>query len=443
MTMKNLTKIMMVSGMVLSLSACETAGKIFGDEPERILPGERISVLSYQNETTPEPVLSVSQLHIPQMWQNKFWPQNGGYPNHAMGHLTLNGDLDKLWSSKVGKGSTKRRPLITVPVAADNMVFAMDLNARLTAFSMDKGKKLWNVKLIPEGEEKGSNVGGGIAYAQGHLFASTGYHNVVSLNPQNGEVLWETTVGTPVRAAPTVAHDKVFVVTLDNRLIALDAKTGQTAWDYTGYEETTNLLGAPSVAVDKNVVIAAFSSGEVVAFRAENGKTLWTENLSSLSQKNTLTAIADIRAMPVMDKGLVFVGNFGGKLVALDERSGRRVWQKNIGTAQTMWTAGNAVFLITTDQELIALSRDSGDIFWVRPLRKAQDEKEPSLWHGPILAGGRLLTVSNQGKVLEINPKTGELLAKWKTGQEHVSRPFVADQKLIMQSAAGKLMTYQ
>ena len=91
--MKNCKAFLVVT--VLLLSGCSTVSDMFEDSNDTVLPGERISVLQLQKDLVPSPELSSKAIVLPDTWVNQFWPQAGGYPNHAMGHLALPAKLKK------------------------------------------------------------------------------------------------------------------------------------------------------------------------------------------------------------------------------------------------------------------------------------------------------------------------------------------------------------
>ena len=73
----------------LTLAGCSAIDGMFTSE-EDPLGGERISVLELQQSLEPDSAaLQGEPLTAPSAWQNEFWPQAGGYPNHAMQHLAL------------------------------------------------------------------------------------------------------------------------------------------------------------------------------------------------------------------------------------------------------------------------------------------------------------------------------------------------------------------
>lgn len=427
------------------LGACSKFEGMFSDSDLPPLKGERISILQLQQALAPDPSLQDTPVSLPEAWTNKYWPQSGGYPNHMMGQLALGKDLKKAWSSSIGSGGDRRDPLITQPIVADGMVFTLDTEGQITAFSLSNGDKKWRISSVADGEEDTGAIGGGIAYAAGKLYVTNGYKQLASFDASTGKMIWRAALPSPARSAPTVMDEKVYLITLNNRLMVLSATDGTSVWDYAGITETTNLLGSVSPAVDASAVILPMSSGEIFGLRVENGQVVWEDNLSAVRRVGTLSAIADIRGQPVIDQGVVYAASYSGRMVAIDEVTGRRLWQREIGSGEMPWAADANVFVISSDQQLIALSRHDGAIRWISPLPRFEgDNKEkPVVWTGPVLAGGRLILASSSGEMIEADPQDGKILKQTDLPGEVMIAPVVADNTLLFLTRGGELVAYR
>lgn len=429
------------------LSGCSAVGDMFGGEKKAPLEGERISILELERNIEPDKTgIGEEAIDIGKPWRNEYWPQAGGYPSHAMQHLAFTGDAIRLaWETDIGRGSSVDLPLTAQPVVIDKMVFTLDTASILSAFDINDGDKVWELD-VSNPDEDDPVIGGGLAYSRGKIYVTNGYDELVAVNPRQGAIEWRVKIPAPARAAPTIIDGRIFVTTLDNRLIALNAEDGAVLWDFTGITETAGLVGAASPAANREIVVPGFSSGEIFALRVENGTVAWAENLSSLRQMGGLAALSDIRALPVIDKGLVIAISFGGRMAAIEERSGTRIWSKEIGGSETPWVSSDAVFVVSSENEAIALRRTDGAIYWITQLPKYLDperKKDNIFWTGPVLAGGRLIFVSSEGHIIEVDPQNGALLNETKTNKSFRLGPVLSGETLYLLSEDGTLAAYR
>lgn len=410
----------------LSLSACD----IFGSSKGPPLPGERISVLQEEQEIQPDPAAAEIPVVLPRPFSNPDWPQSGGYANFAMQHLAL-GDLPQVaWRVSVGSGASSSRALLAPPVMAEGKVFAKDAGNTVTAVEAGTGKVVWTTDISPKNRRDSNLFGGGVAYYAGRLFVSTGFAQVIALDAATGNEVWRSDVSGPVRGAPTVFADRVFVVTIDNQLYALSAVDGNELWNQIGVAESAGLLGGTSPAASADTVVAPFTSGELVAVRIDTGRPIWTENVITARRSDSVASLNDIKGRPVIDRGRVFAIGNGGIMVAVDLRSGGRVWDKPFGGLQTPWVAGEFVFTVTTSNEVVAVTREQGRVKWVTPLDRFGDPKakrDPIYWAGPVLAGDRLLLAGSTGELLSLSPYDGRILGRLVIGAPVNLAPIVAN----------------
>lgn len=421
----------------LALAGCESLGDawdyVFAAKPKPTLPGERISVLSLDKRNEPDPQLAQLEIRLPRPVDNTEWPEAGGYPNHAMQHLALGDDIKQQWSSSIGDGSTRDGRIVAQPVTGGDRIFTMDATTTVRAFDRNTGRRLWEFDGTPE--DAGSAFGGGIAYADGRIFLGTGYAEVIAVDAATGKELWRQSVVAPVRSPPTVADGRVFAVTVDNQLEVLAAADGRKLWTHTGTPETAGLVGGASPAVEGDVVVVAYSSGEIFALRVENGRQLWSDNLAATRRTDALSALADIRGRPVIDRGRVFAISHSGRMVAIDLRTGERSWEQDIGGTETPWVAGDFVYVISNEGELICLTRLDGRIRWVQELPRYEDPKKksgPMVWSGPVLGGDRLIVVASNGEAMTYSPYTGEALGRVVLPDGTFVTPILADRTLYV-----------
>jgi len=216
-----------------------------------------------------------------------------------------------------------------------------------------------------------------------------------------------------VNATPAIR--RVFVANQENQLQVLATEDGRVLWDHRGIAERPGMISSTSAAVVGEVVVVPYTSGEVYALRVLNGRVAWSDTLSSAGQRTAMAGLEDISGRPVIDRDLVFVVGHGGRMVAIDMRTGERVWTRDISGVQTPWVAGDFVYVVSTNGELVCLTRREGRIRWLTRLPAYEDEEDktgPITWAGPVLVSDRLLIASSRGDLLSVSPYKGDVLGK-------------------------------
>ncbi len=124
----------------------------------------------------------------------------------------------------------------------------------------------------------------------GLMFVTGPLNNAAALDARTGRPIWKYTRRLPQIASHctvmtnrgmAVLGDRLYMATLDTRLVALDAKSGNVIWDIEvdDYKKGFSITHAPLVVGDKIIVgvTAAYCAltGSVDAYDAATGKRLW------------------------------------------------------------------------------------------------------------------------------------------------------------------------
>ncbi|KTE19073.1 pyrrolo-quinoline quinone [Sphingopyxis sp. H050] len=432
--------------VALSLAGC---GAFKGNGgPKTPTVGDRVSILSNDNSIKVDPATASIEVVLPEPAVNAAWAQSGGNASKSMGHPALGATRAKLWEASVA-GSNNKQRLASSPVIADNRLFVVDTDAVVTAFAADTGAKLWSVAIGSTGKDyKNSLFGGGAGVDGTVVYATSGAGDVAALNVADGTVLWKVKPAGPLRGAPTIAFGDVFVVSQDNQIFALSAADGAVQWQATASLEPGSVFGAASPAAGQGTVVAGFSSGEVQAYRYENGRDLWEDALARTSMALSVSTLTDVDADPVIDRGRVFALGQGGRMASYELVTGQRSWEISIAGISTPYVVGEWVYAMTDDGKLLCVARATGKVRWLQQLARFRVEtekkkKDPIRWTGPILAGGRLIAVNSEGLLQEFSPTDGSLLGTTDFKSSLSQSPVVANNILYILADDGRLTAWR
>ena len=427
--------------LTLALTGCAA----FKPKPKTPTTGPRLAVLDFETRARAEPELKSLAVVLPPPVVNVDWPQPGGTAAKNGGHLALPDTLSVAWRVGIGKGSTGERRLNAAPVVAGGRVFTMDTDGGVVAFDVATGHRDWSARISYK--KKGNAAfGGGVSVADGKVYATTGFGVVVAYDAATGAVVWRKELGLPLRGAATLAGGRVYALSPDNQLFALTGDKGTTAWSVQGTVEVSGLLGAAAPAVALDTVVAGYSSGELQALRVENGRTVWSDALARTGRTTALAALSDIDASPVIDRGRVFAIGHGGRMAALELSTGQRVWERNFAGVNQPWVAGDFIYVVTLDGELICVTRAEGKIKWIHQLPKYKKPKSKAgafVWSGPVLASDRLLVAGSNHTLESISPYTGKPISVVKLSGAAYLPPIVAGNMVFLLTDDGKLTAYR
>ncbi|MBN8907962.1 MAG: PQQ-binding-like beta-propeller repeat protein, partial [Rhodospirillales bacterium] len=263
---------------------------------------------------------------------------------------------------------------------------------------------------------------------------------------QNGQKVWTVKPSGPLRGAPTIAFNSIYVMSQDNQIFSLDAADGSLQWQAAGSAGQANIFGVGSPAAAQGSIIAGYSTGELAAYRYENGRELWFDALARTSISTEVGALTDVDADPIIDGGRVYALGQGGRMAAYELVTGQRIWELNLAGISTPALAGEWIFTLTDDSRLLAIQRSTGKIRWITQLahwKNAKKKKDPIFWTGPVLAGNRLWVASSRGQMLSVDVMSGTPTTFRDIKQSIWLAPIVANQTLYVLDDGGTIHAWR
>jgi outer membrane protein assembly factor BamB len=443
MIIKKYFSVTLLIAAALAASGCGVFKKGKASTP---VLGQRIAVLTGEGDVAIDPATTALPFSLPQPVQNTDWTQSGGTPTKSMGQLAFGNTLTRAFMVQAGRGNSLSARLAAGPIVAGGRVYTIDTLGTVRAFDARTGGAVWSAQTPSEKGNQASLYGGGIAFDQGRIYATNGLGYVSAMDQRNGGLLWKVRPGGPLRGAPTVANDSVYVMSEDNQIYSLKEEDGSTNWSQAASLEIAGVFGSASPAVGQGTVVAGFSSGELNAYRYENGRMVWQDALQRTSIRTTVSSLNDIDADPVIDSGQVIAVGQGGRMVALDLITGQRQWELNIAGIDTPWVAGDWIFVVTDQAKLICVYRQNGHIRWITQLPqflKAKSKKGEIDYSGPVLAGNHLIVTGSNGALILVDPATGKFQTQMSIGAPVSLSPVVANSTLYIFDDRGRLNAFR
>ncbi len=442
---RRLATVSIAATLSLALSACG----VFGgddDNPRTPTVGNRTPILSrIASEIVADPNLAGVQVVLPAATTNTDWSQAGGNAGKVSGHSTLSATPSRLWTATID-GTTNTRRLAAAPVVGDGKLFAVDSSGVIHAYNADTGARVWTHRIQVSGDLEDATFGGGASFFNGNVYATSGTGDVVALNAENGAEIWRQKPAGPLRGSPTVAFNALYVMTQDNQIHALALSDGESIWSDAASSGQSGVFGVAAPAAGQGTVIAGYSSGELVAYRYENGRNLWSDALARTSISTEVGALTDVDADPIISNGQVFALGQGGRMAAYELTTGQRIWELTLAGISTPALAGEWIFTLTDDARLLCIARSTGRVRWVTQLeqwRDPDDREGPIFWTGPVLASNKLWIASSRGEVHSVDVTTGQNSLYTELNDGASLPPIVANNTLYILDDGGRITAWR
>jgi len=338
--------------------------------------------------------------------------------------------VKKIWSTNIGKGSS-RKGLNLKPAYDNARVYASDYRGRVIAVDAENGNKIWEIETeLP--------VSAGPAIAHDYLFLGTLEAEVYAYSNEDGSFRWNARVSSEVLAMP-VLHDGIVIVRcLDGRVFGLDAETGNRVWVYDSSVPLLTLRGNSTPVVRAGVAYVGYDSGELIAIRVADGAIGWTTQIAAAEGRSELDRLVDIDGNIAMVATDIYIASYKNRMGAIASESGRLLWFKDIATASGI--AVDRTHLAVSDAlgHLWMLDRRNGAEDWKLEMLENRQLTLPAFYDTFVVVGDM------EGYLHWFKVETGELVARNKVAKGgFASAPLVIGATMYVLANNGNLIAYR
>lgn len=418
------------------LAACDSMPEWMGGRKPNIerLPGERADALPDASAAAPDEALKALPVSLPAVNANADWPQHSAMISATGGNLA-GGAFENRQSATIGEGDDFGSALLVRPVVAAGLVFAMDGTGHISAHdAADIGTVRWQSAGVAE-EDDPELLGGGLAFADGKLYAVSGRGVLAAFDAASGKELWKKNLRLPFRSPPRVAGDRLFAITIDSQTFALSATNGDVLWTHRGIRETGGIMSSVSPALIPGGLIVPYASGELYALSQDSGQERWAEMLAPGSRTQAGVVFSSIGGDPAVDGDVVFAAASGGGLSVFAASSGQRLWSRDIGSVNSPWLAGDFLFVLTSDNRLLSMVKYTGQVKWAVQLKRFLDEErslKPVAWRGPVMADGKLYVAGSNGQLAVVAADSGTISELRDIPDDITAAPVIAGGRMYL-----------
>lgn len=338
--------------------------------------------------------------------------------------------VKRIWRSGAGDG-TEERAVWMRPALSGERIFAADVDGRVYAFTTDRGKRQWKVKLREP-------VSAGVAAGYGLVLVGTRAGELVALEAEDGALRWRASLSSELLAPPALGDGLVIAQTLDGRVSAFAVETGEPVWQYESVVPVLTLRGTAEPLVEGDRVYIGFASGKVAALDLDTGVPLWEQRVAEPTGRSELDRLVDVDGSLIVEGGAVFAATFQGKLAVMDQDSGRVFWDKDMSVYRAMDSEDGTLYLSDALSRVHAVDQRASSTLW------KQDGLYGRGSTGVVVQDGLVVTGDQDGYLHWMDPADGRFVAR----RRHDRDPFAGSLLeragvLYALSADGRLAAYR
>jgi outer membrane protein assembly factor BamB len=280
--------------------------------------------------------------------------------------------LEVLWNQKIGGGSGDRAIRLR-PAIIGGRVFAASADGKIKALTTDTGRVIWEAEIkdfytkedLSFGFSKGLDViTGGVGAGGDLVVVGTGAGEILALNQSDGSLAWKSRVASEVLSQPQIDEDLVVVQSIDGKVAAYDAIDGSREWIYTTNIPSLTLRGTATPIILGDVILVGFSSGRLTLLERKTGLAGLDRRVGVAQGDSDLERLVDIDGAMVMENGRLYAASFQGRIIGIDIATGRTLWSEEASSVSGVGTGFGNVYLASSDSHISAYNADNGREVW-------------------------------------------------------------------------------
>ena len=327
------------------------------------------------------------------------------------------------WQANVG---TSERSIFS-PALTGNVVYAAGAAGEIAAFDVATGRSVGRFNA-------GQRLSGGVAASGSLVLAGTSKGQLLAFDT-TGKPVWKAQLQGEVLAPAAIDGSLVVARAGDGRIHGFEASDGKQRWTFQRTTPPLSLRSYSGVVLNRGAVFAGFPGGRLVAVSAVNGSVGWDSVVALPRGTTELERVADVMGPPVLDGDRVCAVAYQGRVACFDTQSGSTIWARDASSVSGMSADHRSVYLTDEKNAVIAFDKANGTSLW------KQDKLSGRAVSAPLAFGRFVIVGDFEGYVHVLSREDGSFAARVPTDGSMISAQPVAldDTKILVQTRKGGL----
>lgn len=348
------------------------------------------------------------------------WPMDRGNPQRTgVAEGSLPAKLELLWKFKFG-GEFEGGAAIV-----DGWVYAGSNSGKVACLDLKTGAPRWQASLA-------SGILTSPLVWQGRVYFVDGTGGVLCQDTATTRTIWKFEADAEIHSSPAIEQGRLLFGSYDQNLYCLDPMTGKVNWKF---ETQGPVHCSPAIGGGKAFVAGCDHILRGVWVTSSSLAPTTTSMAWSLEMENYSAS------SPAIFGGMLYVGHFGGKVIAVDVKTGKQKWEYAppessdfpfFASCAVNWSR---VVAGGRDRKVHCLERETGKRVWVF-------ETKGDIDGSPVIAGETVYVPSKDGTLYGLEMKSGKKIWEYVAGVPLASSVAVGEGKLVVGDSEGTLYCF-
>ncbi len=321
--------------------------------------------------------------------------------------------IKEVWTVDIGTGPDRRFLRLGAARHGDT-IYTVDVKGRVRALAQDNGTERWRTDLDLE-------ITGGVGFGDDLVLVASRKGMVVALEKSKGQELWRAQATSEILAPPAADAGVVVVQSVDGRLTGLASANGKRLWILDRSEPALSLRGTATPVILDDAVLTGFASGKIVAVNLKNGRLLWETPVSQPQGRSEIERLIDVDVPLLVSGHTLLAAAYQGKIVAVNLESGRLLWSRDLSTYSALAADSGNVYVSDVRGNVYALDLQTGSTVW------KQDKLAWRRLSAPTVTGNAVAVADFEGYVHWLGREDGRFLARERAARAAVLAAPIAD----------------
>ena len=333
--------------------------------------------------------------------------------------------VHQVWHESVGKAGE----YIFSPIILAESVITASEDGTIMRIDATNGHVQWRISA-------GMHLTAGVG-ADGDTIAVVGEKGQLIAYDGEGKLRWKSQATSEVLSAPAIGNGMIVIRSVDNRILAFDAASGEKRWTVQRSVPSLTLRSAPGITISNSIAYVAMPGGHLIALQTATGAARWEVAVGEPRGATELERVADLSGAPVILGGDVCSVSYQGRIGCFDIRTGNPHWTKNLSSIAGI--AADERFVVSADETgtVSAYARDTGSNVWSSKTLAYRNLSTP-------VSFGRAVGVGDyQGYVHFLSREDGSMLARAATDGSPIQvAPLLYGNNVIFQTHSGEIVAF-